>query len=130
MLNLVRELDHEGMTLALMPNAGYPTVIGNRTFYDGDPRYFAEQMREMAAEGAMILGGCCGTAPVHIEMTAQALAGRGQETAVHRAKIRRERIEERSDSLFWSRLKAGEKVFAAELDPPADANAAKFMRGA
>lgn len=90
MLNLVRELDHEGMTLALMPNAGYPTVIGNRTFYDGDPRYFAEQMREMAAEGAMILGGCCGTAPVHIEMTAQALAGRGQETAVHRAKIRRE----------------------------------------
>lgn len=56
MLNLVRELDHEGMTLALMPNAGYPTVIGNRTFYDGDPRYFAEQMREMAAEGAMILG--------------------------------------------------------------------------
>lgn len=130
MLNLARELDYGDITLALMPNAGYPTVIGNRTFYDGDPRYFAEQMGEMAAEGARILGGCCGTSPIHIEMTAQVLAGRGQAVPVRRERSRREHTEEPSDSLFWNRLKQGRKVFAVELDPPADANAAKFMSGA
>ena len=40
MLELVRSLDHSGLTLALMPNAGYPIVVNNRTFYDGDPAYF------------------------------------------------------------------------------------------
>ena len=45
MLQLARELEHEGMTLALMPNAGYPTVIENRTFYDGDPQYLRHRWR-------------------------------------------------------------------------------------
>ena len=48
MLELVRGLEHSGVTLALMPNAGYPVVVNNRTFYDGDPAYFAAQIAEMA----------------------------------------------------------------------------------
>lgn len=130
MLQLARELDHEGMTLALMPNAGYPTVIENRTFYDGDPQYFAAQMAEMAAAGAKILGGCCGTTPLHMELTAKALAGRGQEIIARPARSQKQRIEESADSLFWNKLKQGEKVFAVELDSPADANVTKFMGGA
>lgn len=130
MLNLARELDHEGMTLSLMPNAGYPVVIANRTFYDGDPQYFAAQMCGMAAEGARILGGCCGTTPVHIEMTARALAGDRQPEPVRQERAPRAQTGESTDSLFWNRLTRGEKVFAVELDSPADADVTKFMKGA
>lgn len=130
MLNLVRELDHEDMVLSLMPNAGYPTVIGSRTFYDGDPEYFASQMREMAAEGAVILGGCCGTSPVHIERVKEAISGQERGVSFQRKEKREIRIRENTDSLFWSKLQQGEKVFAVELDSPADANVAKFMGGA
>ncbi len=130
MLNLARELDHGDMALSLMPNAGYPTVIGSRTFYDGDPGYFASQMKEMAAEGAVILGGCCGTSPVHIEMVKEALSGQEKKNSFHRQKKRETELRESADSLFWGRLQRGEKVFAVELDSPPDANIAKFMGGA
>lgn len=63
-LKLAEKSDHTQM--AVMPNAGYPTVIANRTFYEGDPVYFATQLVEMAHMGARILGGCCGTTPAHI----------------------------------------------------------------
>ena len=63
-LKLAEKSDHTQMVV--MPNAGYPTVIANRTFYEGDPVYFATQLVEMAHMGARILGGCCGTTPAHI----------------------------------------------------------------
>lgn len=131
MLELVREMDHEGITLSLMPNAGYPTVINNRTFYEGDPQYFASQLQEMAAEGAAILGGCCGTMPIHIEMARKALEKGGRtNAAVAKASPGRLPSEEAAESLFWNKLQAGEKVFAVELDSPADANMIRFMKGA
>lgn len=51
---------------SLMPNAGYPVVRNNRTYYDGDPDYFAAEAASLHCYGAGILGGCCGTTPVHI----------------------------------------------------------------
>ncbi len=145
LLKLVRGLNHEGITLSLMPNAGYPTVVNNRTFYEGDPQYFASQLREMAAEGAAILGGCCGTTPLHIERTREALllptGGSSLPLQTRKETARREPADgktatgrltgtEPAESLFWSKLQAGEKVFAVELDSPADADVTRFMRGA
>ncbi len=130
MLELVQELDHEGMTLSLMPNAGYPTVVNNRTYYDGDPVYFASQIREMAAEGAAIVGGCCGTMPVHIEMVKKELQEVRRMVPGKREHPSRIPAEEAAESLFWNKLQAGEKVIAVELDSPADANMVKFMKGA
>lgn len=130
MRKLVHELDHEGVRLAVMPNAGYPTVIHNRTFYNGDPRYFAEQMQEMAGEGVSILGGCCGTSPIHIGMTKEVLSGQKNAAVPGRKKEERKPAQETQDSLFWEKLKRGEKVFAVELDSPADVTLTKFMSGA
>lgn len=131
MLELVRGLDHSGLTLALMPNAGYPIVVNNRTFYDGDPAYFAAQIAEMAGEGAAILGGCCGTTPAHIAQCAKALAeGKGspaQSTEPSKPEPDREPLPQ---SPFWDKLQRGERVFAVELDPPADATLDRFMAGA
>ena len=36
---------------SVMPNAGYPTVRGNRTYYDGEPGYFASQTAILHARG-------------------------------------------------------------------------------
>lgn len=50
------------------PNAGLPAVDGEgNTYYDMDAETFAEEMKILAAAGATILGGCCGTTPAYIE---------------------------------------------------------------
>ena len=131
MLELIRGLDHSGLTLALMPNAGYPIVVNNRTFYDGDPAYFAAQIAEMAGEGAAILGGCCGTTPAHIAQCAKALAeGKGIRTRSAELSKPESDREPLPQSPFWDKLQRGERVFAVELDPPADATLDRFMAGA
>lgn len=131
MLELIRGLDHSGLTLALMPNAGYPIVVNNRTFYDGDPAYFAAQIAEMAGEGAAILGGCCGTTPAHIAQCAKALAeGKGIRTQSAEPSKPVPDREPLPQSPFWDKLQRGERVFAVELDPPADATLDRFMAGA
>ena len=46
------------------PNAGLPNVMGG---YDETPEMFAEEVREYLKRGLInIVGGCCGTTPVHI----------------------------------------------------------------
>ena len=66
MVELMRKLGPIEGLFSVMPNAGYPTVRGNRTYYDGEPGYFASQIAIMHARGAAIIGGCCGTTPEHI----------------------------------------------------------------
>jgi homocysteine S-methyltransferase len=129
MLELVQGLDHSAHTLALMPNAGYPVVVNNRTFYEGDPAYFASQLSQMAGEGAAILGGCCGTTPVHIAQARQALAEYTPVTPTRIVKTEPQ-TPAQPDSLFWQKLSQGERVVAVELDPPADTDLTKFMAGA
>ena len=111
MLELARGLEHSGVTLALMPNAGYPVVVNNRTFYDGDPAYFAAQIAEMAGEGAAILGGCCGTTPAHIAQCAKALSqGGGQAGPAAVEQKPRAGQPEPRESRFWTKLQRGERV--------------------
>lgn len=131
MLELVQTLDCSGLTLALMPNAGYPEVRGSRTFYHGDPAYFADQLVEMARGGAAILGGCCGTTPAHIAAVAKALAQMDAARVEAKSEKQSSRLTaEPEESAFWQKLQRSERVFAVELDPPADANLEKFMTGA
>jgi 5-methyltetrahydrofolate--homocysteine methyltransferase len=52
--------------LIAKPNAGMPVSSGGRTVYPLSPDDFALQMRALRAEGASILGGCCGTTPLHV----------------------------------------------------------------
>lgn len=50
------------------PSAGLPDAKGN---YADTPRQWAENMRQIMAEGlADIVGGCCGTTPAHINAIA------------------------------------------------------------
>ena len=130
MLELVQRLRPGKLPLAVMPNAGYPVVRGNRTYYDGDPGYFAQQVAEMAACGARIVGGCCGTTPQHIRAVADCLTRGTQHSAAVQARPEGQETEEDPGSRFWEKLRRGETVFAVELDPPKDASMTKFMAGA
>lgn len=51
------------------PNAGLPKSRSGKTVYDIDSHTFAREMAEIAAMGAVVVGGCCGTTPEHIQKT-------------------------------------------------------------
>jgi 5-methyltetrahydrofolate--homocysteine methyltransferase len=59
------------------PNGGMPRVSGDKTVFDLCPQGFARHMKEAAALGGAIFGGCCGTTPQHIGEMVKAL----QDTA-------------------------------------------------
>ena len=129
MLRYIRGLELGEKPLAAMPNAGYPTVLGRRTVYQGRPDYFAGQAAQMVAAGAAIVGGCCGTSPAHIAALAEALKER--RTTVPRARLSRSGGRERrpEESPLWQKLDAGRRVIAVELDPPADDDVTFFLDG-
>jgi 5-methyltetrahydrofolate--homocysteine methyltransferase len=60
--------------VSVYPNAGLPNEFGE---YDLDAEHMAEYIGEWADAGFLnIVGGCCGTSPLHIEKIAQAVAGK------------------------------------------------------
>jgi len=52
--------------LIAQPNAGAPKLERGRAVYPESPQSFARGMEQVLAEGAVIIGGCCGTTPEHI----------------------------------------------------------------
>jgi methionine synthase I (cobalamin-dependent) len=60
--------------LTAYPTAGSPKYQEGRFIYDMSPDYLAQSAREMVAEGARLIGGCCGTTPAHIAAIANAIA--------------------------------------------------------
>ena len=67
MLDHLRRLSaRTNLPLIISPNAGLPRYQDGETVYDLTPEVFARHMRAIAAGGARVLGGCCGTTPAHI----------------------------------------------------------------
>ena len=130
MRNLFDQMEHEEILYSFMPSAGSPIVVDNRVVYESDPQFFGRKMAELAANGARILGGCCGTTPEHIRQVARFLAA--GTSSVPRPGRTRERVSSGTakKSAFWEKLQRGEKVIAVELDPPMDADLTKFVQGA
>ena len=54
------------LPLIFNPNAGLPKQKDGATYFDVDPASFASSMRKAAALGLSVMGGCCGTTPLHI----------------------------------------------------------------
>jgi 5-methyltetrahydrofolate--homocysteine methyltransferase len=61
--------------LVAKPNAGVPRLEGGKTIFEMDATTFASFGRKLAAAGANMLGGCCGTTPAHIQKLAQKIKG-------------------------------------------------------
>ena len=117
---------------SVMPNAGYPTVIDNRTYFGSSPSYFAANIKDIVKEGAKIVGGCCGTTPEYIKATVQELKTGFNESENENSAIlaTEEEREPKRTNKFYEKLFGGKKIVAVELDPPADADITKFVKGA
>jgi 5-methyltetrahydrofolate--homocysteine methyltransferase len=69
MLSSIRWLDEQrGLPILMVPNAGMPQNVAGKAVYKMTPEDMALKMREFIRQfrGIKIIGGCCGTTPIHI----------------------------------------------------------------
>lgn len=68
MKSIVKEITEvSSLPVIVTPNAGMPRTENGKTVFDVGPEEFSEDMKEIAGYGVHILGGCCGTTPMHIK---------------------------------------------------------------
>jgi 5-methyltetrahydrofolate--homocysteine methyltransferase len=76
MLAMVEEAGRTAsVPIVAQPNAGAPRATADGAVYDESPEEFAQALAAMAAAGARLLGGCCGTTPEFIAGARRALEG-------------------------------------------------------
>ena len=68
----MREAVPEAVLVA-KPNAGLPRLVDDQTVYDTSPEEMADFARRFVALGVKIVGGCCGSTPVHLAAIAAAV---------------------------------------------------------
>ncbi|MEQ8665769.1 MAG: betaine--homocysteine S-methyltransferase [Rhodospirillales bacterium] len=64
---------HNGPIVVAKGNCGIPRYEDGEIVYSGTPEIMADYARLARDAGARIIGGCCGTTPVHIEAMIEAL---------------------------------------------------------
>ena len=127
--------------LSVMPNAGYPHRIEDRTIYESSPSYFAQFARRFADLGATIVGGCCGTTPEHIRAIADALPDRTRRRTtpavaaasagvLHAQSAPKAPRVERSHATAFERKLGRQFVITVEISPPRGANATDAVAAA
>jgi homocysteine S-methyltransferase len=106
--------------IAAYANSGFPEYRDGRYIYRATPDYFAAMAKEMAAAGASLVGGCCGTTPEHIAAVARVLAGRKPVARSRTAVTGVSEPEQRSAPGSGSFLDDWGKrtIITVELDPP------------
>ncbi len=120
-------------TFSVMPNAGFPEVVGGRILYPATAEYFADYTHTFIGIGASIIGGCCGTTPEHI----QAMRGAIDNPPADFADIQiREQGREEEDfaqdlpTELSERLDAGLFTVTVEMAPPRSYRTDKLLRSA
>jgi homocysteine S-methyltransferase len=129
-----------GVPLAIQPNAGLPTRVGERLIYLSSPTYMADYAGRMVEAGARLVGGCCGTTPAHIAAMREVLDRRAP--TARRAPVRPVLarpvaaaesgglVTVRPPTTLQRKLDAGEFVVTVELDPPRGHTVDKLVQGA
>nr|UWI49503.1 bifunctional homocysteine S-methyltransferase/methylenetetrahydrofolate reductase [Clostridioides difficile] len=131
LLHFIKTLDIKDNIVSIMPNAGYPTIINNRTFFEDNSDYFSEQMLEILNQGVHILGGCCGTTPEFIKKTVEIInfSYKGN-VAIKNDISPKEKIKSVTKNELLEKFDIGKKIIAVELDPPIDTDIEFFMNSA
>ena len=134
MVNLLERIP-AGDLLAAYPNAGYPRYTEGRYVYPTAPDYFAKAAREMAAQGARLIGGCCGTTPAHIAAVATAVRDlkpvRSKRVrAIPDAPIAPFTTKHKAEETLLEKIDQGKRVIICELDPPKTLSLEKYFEGA
>ena len=132
MLRLVEKVSPT-QPLAVYPNAGRPYYQEGRISYGTTPAYFADLGRRLAEAGAALVGGCCGTSPLHIAALSNSLAGLKpmprRIPAVTTGEEPSPPVGPKETSIL-DLIAAGKTVVVTELDPPKTLPLEKFFAAA
>ncbi|MCP5514458.1 MAG: homocysteine S-methyltransferase family protein [Spirochaetales bacterium] len=75
MLNLVKRLKGiSRVPIVAKPNAGMPRIENGKTVFPMGPSDFASFALPFAEAGVNMMGGCCGTTPLHIKLLADEIS--------------------------------------------------------
>jgi len=130
---------------SVMPNAGFPQRVEGRLYYPSSPEYFARHVPLFLAQNARLVGGCCGTTPMHVRAMREALNTHLVQQAGNRPlpidviAVKEEAVDRARDygleeevppSPLLQKLRAGKFVISVEVDPPRGFVAQKQIEGA
>lgn len=128
----VREAD----LVSVFPNAGRPLYFEGRYIYHPTPQYFADFLPRLVAQGARLVGGCCGTTPETIVAMARVLPGLkpvGAKSATATVvEVARDPKGQGTIAAIPSLLDVlrHRKLVVTELDPPKSLSLDKLVDGA
>ena len=139
-LVLLRQAAPDGL-VAIQPNAGLPSRLGERLIYLSSPVYMADYAARMLDAGARIVGGCCGTTPEHVRAMREVVdrhvpdQARGSSRSVFIAPAASlpealPLAATTEPTRLLARLHAREFLVTVELDPPRGHNIEKLVQGA
>ncbi|MBE5866915.1 MAG: bifunctional homocysteine S-methyltransferase/methylenetetrahydrofolate reductase, partial [Lachnospiraceae bacterium] len=130
MQQIIRSVQFSGdKFLTALPNAGYPQIVQNRMIFDNkNMDYFAEKVCDIAADGADIMGGCCGTTPEYIKKISEKLVAE-QSSKKLKIQAKSDTPKQKENHAFWAG-KEDKKLIAVELAPPLGSDDEKLMDAA
>ncbi len=123
----------EHAALSAYPNASLPDYVDGRLVYETDPEYFGSSALELREQGVSVIGGCCGTTPLHIKAMKDAVGHMAPvlEKKMEQTRVEKIEIREHKDSQAGLYKKAQvDRTILVELDPPKKLGIEGFMQGA
>lgn len=130
---------------SVMPNAGFPERVEGRFYYPSSPEYFARHVPLFLAQNARLMGGCCGTTPMHVRAMRDALnqyisqQNGNRSVAIESVTVKEEVADalldydpaaEAPPTTLLRKLRDGKFVISVEVDPPRAFVAQKQIEGA
>ena len=103
--------DKNDTLIVAKANCGIPQVKGDSVVYTGTPELMSEYVHLAINSGAHIIGGCCGTSPIHLKAMRAAIDA-------HDEKGERPSLEELEKLLGEFVLKVAVREDAAATDRP------------
>src|SRR5436190_4965563 len=129
-----------GLPIAIQPNAGLPSRVGERLIYISSPSYMSEYAARMVNAGARMVCGCCGTTPQHIRAMRQTLDRKRpprRDAVRPTVTVTTPAVGESAGLLtrrpatpLQRKLEAREFVVTVELDPPRGHTVERLVQGA
>jgi methionine synthase / methylenetetrahydrofolate reductase(NADPH) len=133
MLRILRRIPTEFL-ISAFPNAGYPRYHNGRFFYNAAPEYLGQTAKEFVAQGASLIGGCCGVGPQHIREVAKAIAGlkpvRSKPVIQWMAEPELKTEKRPTETSILDLMASGQTVVVTELDPPKTLDLEKYFKAA
>ena len=132
-----RLLELTSLPVSVQPNAGELELVEGRMICRATPEYFAEYARRMVLGGVKIVGGCCGSTPLHIRAMDSAIRAVAPElsrvkgtvmvSAPRTPRPEAVQIPYRNLSPMAAALTDHRFIFSVEINPPRSPSVKKTL---